>query len=50
VPAGSTIHATAWYDNSPSNPANPDPAQTVRFGERASDEMMIGYFDWYRDP
>lgn len=48
VPAGSILRATAWYDNSANNPANPDPAQEVRFGEQTWDEMMLGYFDWVR--
>ncbi|MEM7164568.1 MAG: redoxin domain-containing protein [Planctomycetota bacterium] len=50
IPAGSVIHATAWFDNSADNPANPDPNQTVRFGEQTFDEMMIGYFEWYARP
>lgn len=50
VPAGATLHATAWYDNSADNPANPDPTVEVRFGEQTFDEMMIGYFDWVRWP
>ena len=37
--------ATAWYDNSADNPANPDPTVDVEFGEQ-SHEMMIWYFDW----
>jgi mono/diheme cytochrome c family protein len=48
VPAGSILRATAWYDNSANNPANPDPSQEVRFGEQTWDEMMLGYFDWVR--
>jgi peroxiredoxin/mono/diheme cytochrome c family protein len=46
VKKGEKLVATAWYDNSAKNPANPDPTATVRFGEQTSDEMMIGYFDW----
>jgi mono/diheme cytochrome c family protein len=46
APAGSRLRATGWFDNSPSNPANPDPAAEVRFGEQTWEEMMIGYFDW----
>lgn len=46
APAGSTLRATGWFDNSPQNPANPDPTQDVRFGEQTWEEMMIGYFDW----
>ncbi len=42
---GSRIEATAWYDNSPNNPANPDPKATVRWGEQSWEEMMIGFYD-----
>ena len=48
VPAGARLKVTAWYDNSDKNPANPDPAATVRFGDQTWDEMMIGYFSGYR--
>ena len=44
VAAGSRLKVTAWYDNSPENPSNPDPKQRVRFGNQTWDEMMIGYF------
>lgn len=47
APRGSTLHATAWYDNSADNPANPDPTKTVRWGEQTYDEMMLGYFEYY---
>jgi hypothetical protein len=46
VPAGSRLHATGWFDNSPGNPGNPDPSREVRFGEQTWEEMMIGYFEW----
>jgi mono/diheme cytochrome c family protein len=46
APAGSRLRATGWFDNSPDNPANPDPSNEVRFGEQTWEEMMIGYFDW----
>ena len=39
----------AHFDNSADNPVNPDPSQTVRWGEQTSDEMMIGYIDYYVD-
>jgi hypothetical protein len=45
LPAGTTIECTAHFDNSPNNPANPDPTKEVRFGEQSWDEMMIGFFD-----
>ena len=40
------MRATAWYDNSADNPANPDPTVDVEFREQSWHEMMIGYFDW----
>jgi mono/diheme cytochrome c family protein len=46
IQPGATLRAMAWYDNSADNPANPDPAAEVRFGEQTFEEMMIGYFDW----
>jgi thiol-disulfide isomerase/thioredoxin len=47
LPAGSKIRATAWYDNSTNNPANPDPTKTVRWGPQTYDEMMLGYVEYY---
>ena len=46
VPAGTVLKATAWYDNSKENPANPDPSAWVRFGEQTFEEMMIAYVNW----
>jgi len=45
LPAGTRVHCAAVYDNSADNLANPDPTQTVRWGDQTWDEMMIGYFD-----
>lgn len=39
LPKGTMIHVTAWYDNTRSNPRNPDPDQWVGFGDRTVDEM-----------
>jgi hypothetical protein len=47
APWGSRIRATAWYDNSEKNPANPDATKEVRHGDQTWDEMMIGYFEAY---
>ena len=42
IPAGSTIHYYATYDNTSSNPFNPsNPPQTVRWGEGTTDEMFL---------
>ena len=48
IPRGSTMTITAVFDNSSSNPANPDPTKTVRWGDQTYDEMMIGYVEHYR--
>ncbi len=47
LPAGSRLRATAWYDNSDANPANPNPASEVRWGEQTYEEMMLGYVEYY---
>lgn len=54
LPAGTRIECTAHFDNSPNNPANPDPAKEVHWGDQSWDEMMIGWFgvaiDAHADP
>ena len=47
---GSRIDATAWYDNSPENPNNPDATKTVTWGDQTEEEMMIGYLEYVRVP
>lgn len=44
VPAGSTLHCLAHFDNSEDNLANPDPTKPVRWGDQTWEEMMIGWF------
>ncbi len=44
LPKGTTMHCTAYFDNSPDNLANPDPTATVRWGDQTWEEMMIGWF------
>ncbi|MFM7131561.1 MAG: EF-hand domain-containing protein, partial [bacterium] len=46
VPAGSTIIATAAYDNSEANRANPDPTKNVQWGQQTDEEMMLGYVEY----
>ena len=41
---GTKIQVTAWYDNSPNNPFNPDANKEVHWGEQTWEEMMMGYF------
>lgn len=47
VPAGSTVHVIGAFDNSLSNPFNPDPTQEVRFGLNSWEEMFTGYLSYY---
>lgn len=44
MPKGSRLECTAHHDNSPNNPANPNPNATVRWGDQSWEEMMIGWF------
>ena len=39
LPKGTILKITSWYDNTTSNPHNPDPTQWVGFGDRTVDEM-----------
>ena len=41
LPKGTTLHATAWYDNSAGNRANPDPTSKVWWGDQTWEEMMF---------
>ena len=45
MPKGTRLYCEAWFDNSEDNLANPDPTDTVRWGDQTWEEMMIGYFD-----
>ena len=44
LPTGTRLRCTAWYDNSSSNPANPNPQVAVRWGDQTTDEMLIGFY------
>jgi hypothetical protein len=46
LPAGTEVAVDAVFDNSADNPANPDPSIPVRWGEKTTDEMMIGFMDY----
>jgi hypothetical protein len=41
IPKGSTIECINHFDNSRSNPVNPDPTKTVLWGDNTTDEMSI---------
>jgi len=40
-----TLEFTARYDNSARNPANPDPTQTVTWGDQTWEEMAVAFFE-----
>lgn len=47
IPAGSVLHADAFYDNTSNNPWNPNfPPQLVTAGEATEDEMLVVYFSY----
>jgi hypothetical protein len=43
VPAGTRVVAVGAFDNSPQNPANPDPSRAVPWGLQSWDEMFFGH-------
>lgn len=49
VAAGSKLRVVGAFDNSISNPLNPDPEKELRFGLNSWDEMFTGYFSFYVD-
>jgi peroxiredoxin len=48
IPKGSRMTCTAYFDNSENNPANPDPKQSITWGEQTWDEMMFGFYSTIR--
>jgi hypothetical protein len=48
IPKGTKLVTTAYFDNSPNNPLNPDPSKTIRWGEPSNEEMM-GFWLAYAD-
>ena len=49
MPKGAKLHCIAHFDNSANNPNNPDPAQSVTWGDQTWEEMMIGWIDYYQE-
>lgn len=39
------LEYTAHFDNSKNNPANPDPSQTVYWGDQTWEEMAVAFFE-----
>jgi hypothetical protein len=48
LPKGTRLDCVAYFDNSPKNKFNPDPTQTVRWGDQTWEEMMIGWYTYAR--
>lgn len=44
---GTSLGFHAVFDNSEANPANPDPKKTVKWGQQSTDEMHLGYVEYY---
>ncbi len=40
-----TLEFTARFDNSKKNPVNPDPSQTVTWGDQTWEEMAVAFFE-----
>ncbi|HWQ32912.1 MAG TPA: hypothetical protein VNQ79_08655 [Blastocatellia bacterium] len=50
VQTGATLRVTAYYDNSASNPLNPNnPPKPVKWGEATTDEMCVVFFGYTLD-
>jgi len=47
IPAGTKVHVSGAFDNSISNPFNPDPDIEVRTGFSSTDEVFTGYFTYH---
>jgi len=47
ITAGTRVHVIGAFDNSISNPANPDPDKELKFGLNSWDEMFTGYFTFH---
>lgn len=45
LPKGTEMHLTVYFDNSPNNKFNPDPAKEVFWGDQSWDEMASSFVD-----
>lgn len=46
LPKGTRLEVLAKFDNSASNPVNPDPKKPLRWGAASEDEMMGGWIEY----
>jgi mono/diheme cytochrome c family protein len=49
IPGGTRLQLTARFDNSRKNRSNPDPTQTVRWGDPTYDEMTMSILEYTID-
>ncbi len=47
IEKGSILTVTTHYDNSPNNPANPDPTKSIRWGDKSEEEMMTSWIEYF---
>lgn len=47
VPAGSRLVVDGAFNNSATNPNNPDPSVTVTWGEQSWEEMFFGFYRYF---
>ena len=52
IPAGTWAVLSGTWDNSPFNPANPNPKKIVHWGDQSFDEMFLGWYNvtWDAEP
>src|ERR1700691_6308268 len=50
IPKGTRMKVTAHFDNSANNKFNPDPSQTVYYGDMTWEEMMFPFFSVTVEP
>ncbi|MBL9170987.1 MAG: redoxin domain-containing protein [Verrucomicrobiales bacterium] len=50
IAPGTWVMISGGYDNSPHNPANPDPKKAVHWGDQSFDEMFLGWYNVAWDP
>jgi hypothetical protein len=43
LPKGTRLENSSWFDNSPNNPQNPNPAAEVFWGEQTWEEMDTAF-------
>lgn len=52
IPPGTWVMVSGGYDNSATNPANPNPKKAIHWGDQTFNEMFLGWYNvaWDGDP